>query len=133
MESDKHLSYIPSKDYTKIPRIITQKYIKYIGTTAYSVYNFYASLVNNQTGNAFPSLAYTASALDLSVSTIQRVNKILEKWKLIRKISGHGHANNNYILLKPSAYKLQQLIKQLVPNEPLSIKELHKNYLTDVV
>jgi replication initiation and membrane attachment protein DnaB len=133
MESDKLISYSPPKDYTKTCRIVIHKYIKFIGPTAYSVYSLYASLVNTKTGTAFPSLQYTANILGLSSSTVQRANNILLKWKLIHKYSGRGHTNNNYILLKPSIYKFQQLVKQNCPYETLSIKDLHKNYLTYMV
>ena len=77
------------------------------------MYTYYARLISNTLGYAYPALSTTAKKLDISENTVTKYNEILVAIGLIEIGKGAGRRNNRYYLKRPSSKVLAKYKRSL--------------------
>lgn len=87
-----------NSDWYWISRLVYEEYSPLIGIIGLALYNAYASYARDK-AEAWPSLNTISKKLKISIPTIIKYNKILEKYKLIEIKSGKEAGRSNVIYL----------------------------------
>jgi len=103
---------IKDGDWYWIQRVVYEDYAQKIGVVGLALYNAYASYAINK-GFVFPSQKTISLKLKISIPTISKYNRILEKYGLIKIKSGKRAGVNNVIYLLKICGKLNKDIKEL--------------------
>ena len=85
-------------DWYWIQRAVYENYAQKIGAVGLALYNAYASYAINK-GFVFPSQNTISRKLRISIPTISKYNRILEKYGLIKIKSGKREGVSNVIYL----------------------------------
>ena len=94
---------IRDSDWYWISRRVLEDFASKIGVIGLALYNAYASYARDK-GVAFPSQKTISQKLGISIPTINKYNKVLQKNNLIR-IEGRKGKSNIIVLLKVDGIK----------------------------
>jgi DNA-binding MarR family transcriptional regulator len=85
-------------DWYWISRGVLDNFASKIGVIGLALYNVYASYAREK-GKAFPSQRTIAEKLGISLKTVRKYNKVLEKHNLIKVESGRKRGRPNIVIL----------------------------------